>query len=423
MPDSANQPMRLALREQVALVLDTCVKCPKCMAECAFLKKYGTPKAFADACNPSDKNWLLLAYECSLCGLCASVCPVDLNPAAMFLEMRREAVDRGFAPFPEHKVMMDYEQRGASKRYSYYSLPRGCHTVLFPGCTLPGTRPDSTISLYRHLKTADPNLGIVLDCCCKPSHDLGRQAFFETMFNEMKSYLIDHDIKTIIAACPNCFQVFKEYGKPLEVIMTCESLLKQDLPKASQPIGTRIISIHDPCVLRNETSIHQAIRKLAKARGFVISEMIHSREHSMCCGEGGSVGFVTKNFSEQWGENCRKEVTGRRLLTYCAGCANKLNKKVPTDHILDTIFNPSAVPTATYRVSKAPWTYLNRLKLKRYLKKNHPAAVKREREFFVNTPSSKKRSRQDFLFPVRFLFNLYCLCRQLFKTFTQKKKP
>jgi len=421
MTDSANQPMRLALREQIALVLDRCVKCPKCMAECDFLKKYGTPKAFADACNPSDSHWLLLSYECSLCGLCEAVCPVDLNPADMFLEMRREAVDRGFAPFPEHKTMTDYEKRGTSKRFSYYSLPKGCHTVLFPGCTLPGTRPDATISLYRHLKKADPNLGIVLDCCCKPSHDLGRQSFFETMFNEMKSYLLDHDVKTIIAACPNCFQVFKEYGNPLEVIMVCESLLKQDLPKTGLPIGSPTVSIHDPCVLRHETSIHQAARKIAKARGFAVLEMSHSRERSMCCGEGGSVGFVSEKNSDQWGERCRKEVTGQRLLTYCAGCANALNKKIPTDHLLDAVFNPSAVITRTCRVSKAPWTYLNRLKVKRYLKKNHPAAVKREREFFVSTISNKKRSGRVFLFPVYFLRNLYCLCRQLFKTFMQKK--
>ena len=391
--------MRLALRKQISLVLDLCIGCPKCMAECSFLKQYGTPKAFADACDPSDKDWLLLGYECSLCELCASVCPVNLNPSDMFLEMRREAVDRGFAPFPEHKGMMDYEKRGTSKRYSYYSLPKGCHTVLFPGCTLSGTRPDTTLSLYKHLKTTDPNMGIVLDCCCKPSHDLGRQTFFETMFNEIKSYLIGHDVKTIIAACPNCYQVFKNYGKPLEVVMACESLLKQDLPKTALPIGSPTISLHDPCVLRHETAIHNAARTLAKACGFAIQEMSHSKKYSICCGEGGSVGFVSKKFSCHWGDLCQKEAAGLHLLTYCAGCATALNKKVPTDHLIDAVFNPTAVAAGTCRVSKAPWTYLNRLKVKRYFKKNHPSVVNRERNFFALAPQQKKRSRLAYLLP------------------------
>ena len=142
---------------------------------------------------------------------------MGLNPADMFLEMRRKAVDEEAAPFPEHKTMLAYEKRGTSKRYSWYSLPENCDTVLFPGCTLTGTRPDTTMDLYEHLKKDNPCLGIVLDCCCKPSHDLGRQEFFIEMLSDMKSYLIAHGIKTIMTACPNCYKVFNQYGTPLQV--------------------------------------------------------------------------------------------------------------------------------------------------------------------------------------------------------------
>ncbi|MFH0728090.1 MAG: 4Fe-4S binding protein [Pseudomonadota bacterium] len=43
---------------------------------------------------------------CNLCGLCAAVCPVNLAPDEMFLEMRREAVDRGAAPLPAHQRIL-----------------------------------------------------------------------------------------------------------------------------------------------------------------------------------------------------------------------------------------------------------------------------------------------------------------------------
>jgi len=101
-------------------------------------------------------------------------------------------------------------------------LPEACQTILFPGCTLTGTRPDTTLKLLNYLKKIYPRLGIVLDCCCKPSHDLGRQTFFHEMFSEMQKYLIDHGIKNVITACPNCYQMFNHYGSPLEVTTEIE---------------------------------------------------------------------------------------------------------------------------------------------------------------------------------------------------------
>lgn len=101
----------------------------------------------------------------------------------------------------------------------------------------------------------------------------------------------------------------------------------------------------------------------------------------MCCGEGGSVGFVTPRLSKGW-RNKRVSEANNHLLTYCAGCAGLLNKKTPTDHILDLLFFPEDVASGKRKATKPPFTYINRLRLKRYLKKEHPARVTRERNFF-----------------------------------------
>jgi len=37
----------------------------------------------------------MMPFECSLCGLCAAVCPVHLDPAQMFLAFRQAAVLKG----------------------------------------------------------------------------------------------------------------------------------------------------------------------------------------------------------------------------------------------------------------------------------------------------------------------------------------
>jgi len=387
--------MKPELLKQISIIMDQCIECPKCQEQCAFLKKYGKPKKIAMEYDPSDLTWLTLPFECHLCDLCSALCPVNLSPGAMFLEMRREAVERGVAPLAAHKTIIAYEARGVSKKYSWYSLPDKCHTALFPGCTFTGTRSDTTLALYEHLKTIDPDMGIVLDCCCKPSHDLGRTAFFNEMFNEMRSWLVEHGVRTIIVACPNCYRVFRNYGEPLEVRSAYEFLLEHGVPATAQkykntsennttyPYSKRAsaISIHDPCVLRDEPAIHNAVRTLAQSAGFEIIEMAHSKRKSLCCGEGGSVGFTASQLSSAWRDVRAEEAESRHLLTYCAGCAGFLNRRVPTFHIIDALFYPESVAAGTRKVARAPFTYFNRIRLKRHLKRENPAPTTRERNF------------------------------------------
>ena len=202
--------IRPDLRDELQKHGEKCVECKLCVKECQFLKKHGTPKQIALRYDPTSMESKYLPFECSLCRLCEVVCPdkIGLNPARMFLEMRREAVKRDDTVLTKHGRILNYEKRGTSKRYSYYALPENCDTVLFPGCTLPGTRPDKVISLFEHLQTNIPSLGMVLDCCTKPSHDLGRNKYFQVMFEEMKQYLLSCGVKHVLVACPNCFKVF-----------------------------------------------------------------------------------------------------------------------------------------------------------------------------------------------------------------------
>jgi len=172
---------RTSLKTELKNTSEKCTRCEACQKECDFLKKYGKPKEIADAYDASNKVYQAMPFECSLCQLCASVCPQKVNPAAMFLEMRRERVRLSRRDYPEHAGMLAFERRGTSKRYSYYALPAGCDTIFFPGCNLPGSRPDKTFKLYGQLKKSIPALGIVLDCCMKISHDLGRSDHFTAM--------------------------------------------------------------------------------------------------------------------------------------------------------------------------------------------------------------------------------------------------
>ena len=391
-----------SLREIRSHIEGRCVDCPTCRSECAFLKKYGTPGEIAISYDSADNKWLMMAYECSLCGLCAAVCPVGLRPDAMFLEMRREAVDRGLAPLAEHRTLLSYERRGASKRFTWYALPRGCQAIFFPGCALPGTRPVQTKRIFEYLQKHDPTLGIVLDCCCCPSHDLGRSSFFTAMFDEMKSYLINQGVKRIITACPNCHRMFRLYGAPLEAVTVYEMLVQWGVPETEGPAAFDTghdfsVSVHDPCGVRMDKGVHAAVRKLAADKGFSIVEMVHAGTKTLCCGEGGNAGAVAPGFAAAWTERRCAETGDRFLLTYCAGCAAKLGGRKKVCHILDAVLDPQAVISGKVNVSRSPMTYFNRLRLKRYMQKQNPDGTTRERTYSADQPTKGKGWRRIIL--------------------------
>jgi Fe-S oxidoreductase len=347
-----------------------CTECLLCQKECRFLQKYGTPKSIAAQFNPEKEKFRSIPFECSLCGLCRAVCPEELYPHRMFLEMRRTVIRLGGVDLKRYAALLNYERKGTSRRYRYYGIPDHCDTVFFPGCALPGTRPDRVINVFDTLKKSIPHLGIVLDCCIKPSHDLGRQDYFQSLFGEMRGYLVNQGIKTILAACPNCYQIFREYGAPLQIKTVYEVLAENNRGSGKGDLG--IVTVHDPCVTRFDKTLHQSVRDLIQSRGASIIEMDHHRANTFCCGEGGAVGFINPGLANQWGIMRKLETRGQRILTYCAGCTSILNKLNPTSHVLDFFYASEATLRGKIKASKAPMTYWNRLRLKRKLKKMIP---------------------------------------------------
>ncbi|MBI5593717.1 MAG: VTT domain-containing protein [Deltaproteobacteria bacterium] len=369
----------------IQTISEKCIECPLCRKECAYLQKYGTPKFIADGYAAMDTSTRHeIAFECGLCGLCAAVCPVGIYPEKMFMEMRQKAHKNGVGEFPEHAGILNYEKRGISRRYTWYAIPKNCDTIFFPGCTLPGTRPEKVKRLFVQLKETIPNLGFVLDCCTKPSCDLGREHFFQAMFDELITFLRNSGIRNVLVACPNCYKIFHQHGQTLTVKTVYEVLSESPLPEAA-PISGAVV-IHDPCAIRFEPAVQQAARKLIRSKGLTIIEMPHSGEQTVCCGEGGSVGMLCPEFTDHWRTIRKEEAGGQRIITYCAGCANSLNTVTPASHILDLIFEPDATLSGKTKVSRAPITYWNRIRLKNWAKQSIGSAITRERTFTAEKP-------------------------------------
>ncbi len=371
----------------IRIIADDCVNCGICVKECAFLQEYGSPQKLAsDWLDPADNNTLHRgsSFECSLCGLCHGLCPKELDPSAMFLAMRRELVAHGEARFKQHNTIRAYEKRGSSTLFSWYCFPSDCNTIFFPGCALPGSRPNTLTRLFAVLQKLIPNIGLVFDCCTKPSHDLGDSAHFTAMFQELCTILREHKITKVLVACPNCYRIFSEYGEGLDVVTVYE-----ELARAEQFHGQheKTITIHDPCGVRYGASVQTSIRTLLKRQNLTVLEMKHREQTSFCCGEGGSAGFLRPDFARKWTEKRVQEADGLPMASYCAGCTHFLGNSAETFHILDLLLFPEATLANRVKVSKAPFTYWNRYRLKKRMQKLLPSAISGSRNDLTHRSS------------------------------------
>jgi Fe-S oxidoreductase len=329
------------------------------------LQQHGKPGKIAAGYDPDNPAHHERAFLCSLCGLCAELCPKAADPARMFLLMRREAMRRGMDHFPQHKGLKDYEALGFWRPFSWYGLPQGCSTVFFPGCALPGVRPRQTRQLFLSLQDIVPNLGALLCCCARPSHDLGRQARFEELFPPLGKSLVGCGIKTVVCACPGCQKIFGEYGAGIEVISAWEILAQQ---ADFMPIlNGEQVAVHDSCALRRADSVHDAVRLLLVKRGFDLQEMDHSRTKTFCCGEGGAVKSLNPSLAEAWTRKRSQEADSRLVVSYCAGCTQFLDKGMKSAHLVDALFSEDKGPPLTSALPRQALTYFNRLAFKYWL--------------------------------------------------------
>ncbi len=347
---------------------DGCTACEACVTQCPFLAKYGTPGAIASQVLAGESA--VDPFECSLCNLCGAICPEKLSPADLFLALRRQAMERGAVDLRKYAPLVQYEQRGHSKAFAWYP-PGMVRSVFFPGCTLPGTRPGITWQLFERLRQLDPDLGMVLDCCHKPSHDLGRQGFFLERFQAIRDRLLHLGVAEVLVACPNCYKVFARYGAPLQVTSVF-TLLAREAGPAPAPARGQVV-VHDPCPLRFEQPIQDAVRTLLAAQGLSVRKTKHTGKKTLCCGEGGAVGLHNPGFAKAWGAKRKQLAQDDRIVTYCAGCAGFLGRLAPVSHLGEVLFEPEKALVGRSRVAKAPLTYLHRLLLKRRLAKLFPA--------------------------------------------------
>lgn len=352
------------LLDSLGLTAEECIDCGKCMSECSFLAENGSPASIAlrAATTPEEiDRSAIKAYDCSMCGLCSAVCPVAARPADIFPGLRFHAQDKGLVDLKKYSPLTNYEKLGRKFPFKGNHIPQGCTTAFFPGCTFPALFPEALKNTYSTLKKNIPDIGLVLNCCSKPSKMLGLKAKHNDLISQTVREIESKGIKKLLTCCPNCHVTFKEYNPSFEVVSIYEELDRQRIQPCSPYLPE--VTIHDPCVTRFEESIHDSIRSLLARAGVQIVEMDHHGKKTLCCGEGGAVGFHRLDLARTWSDKRIDEARKVNLpmATYCAGCVNYLKPEHLTVHVLDLLtVERDSLP----RLPGFPHNYLNRLKLR-----------------------------------------------------------
>ncbi|MBU1247286.1 MAG: (Fe-S)-binding protein [Proteobacteria bacterium] len=339
-----------------------CKACKFCTVDCSFLRENGMPNVIAQGVMDGTID-PALAMECSLCGLCTQVCTVrGLDPYALFQAMRDVAVEANPALLAPYKVLLNYEKLGLSKSFSFFGVPEGATTLLFPGCNMPGARSDTVWDCFLKLREADPKLGLVLHCCAKPSKMLGKIEEHEERMASVVERIAATGVSEVLVMCPNCLVTLRS-AKPPFAVRTVYEVLAERIPEPEPGMERIRTGVHDPCVLRAERKVHEAVRTILWNTGSSVAEMKHSMHKALCCGEGGGVKFVKPEYADAWRELRQSEASERRVVTYCAGCARQLGPEINAVHVLDLALGREAAPVSEWPGSSK--SYLARTLLKR----------------------------------------------------------
>jgi heterodisulfide reductase subunit D len=379
---------RFTLRE--LLSLDACTRCGECLAACPTLVAAGEDHAtafhkiallrrswrsggwaltageesagglrgllqrLARGDVPAEGDLAASAYDCTLCGRCASVCPVYIQTHDLWLAQRRQLVQAGAAPeaigglAERIRASGNVAGRPADERSAWQENAEAAPTAgmpdvfLFVGC-VAAYYPQAfgvARALLAVLQEAGVRVGLLgaeETCCGFPLYASGLrdEAVAQARLNldAMKA----RGVRQVVTPCPSCYHVFGERYREwlgdawdVEVLHGSEYLLSiaERLRPRLKPLPLRV-TYHDPCDLGRLSGIYEVPRRLLRlVPGLELVEMVENRENALCCGGGGDVEMVRPALTTAIADKRFEQAmaTGAEaIVTSCSQCTRTLS--------------------------------------------------------------------------------------------------
>jgi Fe-S oxidoreductase len=267
-------------------------------------------------------------WACTTCRACEEQCPVFISYVDKIVDMRRNLMMiRNEFPNELGKVFQAMETNG-----NPWNTSRMDRAVWTEGLDVPlmSDKPNAEVlywvgcaastdpraqkiarAVAKLLKQAGVDfaiLGTEESCTGDPARRAGNELRFAMLAEQnvevLKGYKEQGGMKTVITACPHCFNTLKneypDFGIKLEVVHHTDFLLgllaeKKLVPKNEVPgTGPTRVTYHDSCYLGRYNGVYESPREiLRRIPGVELVEPEYwTKQRGLCCGAGGAQMFM-----------------------------------------------------------------------------------------------------------------------------------
>jgi Fe-S oxidoreductase len=290
-------------------------------------------------------------WACTSCRACEEQCPVMITYVDKIVQMRRDQVmiKNEFPPDlqkpfrgmetngnPWNLSAMDRANWSDGLDIPFLSDKPDAAVLYWVGCAASYDDRAKKVSrsvarLLQHAGVDFAILGTEETCTGDPARRAGNEFLFQMMAQQNVETLNNYgvDKKTVITACPHCFNTLKneypDFGGKYEVVHHSDflmGLIKEGKLKPERKVPGSV-AYHDSCYLGRYNNVYDAPRQILQSiPGLELREVSYwNKSKGLCCGAGGAQMFM----EEQHGtERVNKKRTLQLLdtgaTTLATGC-------------------------------------------------------------------------------------------------------
>ena len=282
-----------------------------------------------------------LISTCNQCGLCAEVCPEDIDVGLFMRESHRAMREKDAMPWAFHEFWLrDMEFTNSKRAALTYCPPNFAkHRYLFfPGCQTGASDPQYVLKPYAFLAEKMPDTALMLRCCGAPALWSGDAEIYKNECETIRSVWEDAGRPEFIFACSTCRELFAEYLPEIHGHLLYDILADLGFTAETQSAGEKV-SVFDPCSSRKYPYSQNNVRQIVSACGYDIVPLEGEGKLAKCCSWGGQISIANPPYAELV-VNRRISANEYPYVTYCTNCRDifaEAGKNVC--HILDIIFS------------------------------------------------------------------------------------